>query len=95
MTALAEVSDTVSETATQETIYVSQSEWRVLTAFLHDGGSNETVARRLCCSQETVKTHMRRLLAKTGCDTRSSLAVAVLRGHVHVQPSPSRRWRWH
>lgn len=44
---------------------------------LVDGLSNEEIAERLCLSASTVKTHMRHLLEKTGCENRTQLALAA------------------
>lgn len=39
------------------------------------GASNAEIAERLCVSVHTVRTHVKHLLAKTGFDTRTQLAV--------------------
>jgi len=61
-------------------------EIEVLGNFLKDGADNETVARRMKpeLSVETVRTHMRRIYAKTAQATRAGLALAVLRGEVTI-----------
>lgn len=44
---------------------------------LADGGTNRAIATALCCGERTVETHIRRILAKTDCASRSEL-VALL-----------------
>lgn len=44
---------------------------------LVDGLSNEEIAGRLCLAPSTIKTHMRHLLEKTGCENRTQLALAA------------------
>lgn len=39
------------------------------------GASNSIIAQRLCMSENTVKTHIRHLLEKTGCENRTELAI--------------------
>lgn len=63
-------------------VFLTPSEWRVFTAFLKDGCDNSTLALRCGRSLDTVKTHMRVILGKAGCSTRSELAVAVLRNYI-------------
>lgn len=66
-------------------------EWDVLTELCRDGADNRSIARRLFVSEDTVKTHVKHLLAKGGYRTRTELAVAVLRQEhalaVRVHPS--------
>lgn len=44
---------------------------------MKDGADNETIARRLGLSLDTIKTHMRRLMYKVGVGSRTALVVAV------------------
>ena len=79
----------------QLTIELTPAEYRVLTAFLHDGASNPTLARRLGINIMTVKSHLGQIMRRSGVETRAGLAVAVARGHVrfvqrkrrHVPPA--------
>jgi len=48
------------------------------------GGTNMQIARQLCVSEDTVKTHMKRLLERTGSATRSELLVAHFRGRIRL-----------
>lgn len=70
---------------------LTEQEARVAFAFLHDGATNEIVARRVGINIETVKTYMRRLLEKTGTDNRAAFAVIVLTGGVVLRgPIPKK-----
>jgi len=51
---------------------LTPAEQRVLSA-LGRGGSNRSIAAELHLSPRTVESHMSRLLAKTGCRSRSQL----------------------
>lgn len=44
---------------------------------LVDGLSNDEIAERMCLAPTTVKTHMRHLIEKTGCENRTQLALAA------------------
>ena len=67
------------------TVYASPAQLRVLRALLIDGCDNETIARRVGCGVQTVKTHLKWWYRVTGCPDRASLCVAVLREHVVPQ----------
>ncbi|WP_245930274.1 helix-turn-helix transcriptional regulator [Allonocardiopsis opalescens] len=48
---------------------------REVAALVVDGLTNQQVAQRLFISTETVKKHLTRILAETGCTSRTQLAV--------------------
>lgn len=48
---------------------------REVLALLVSGVSNKTIAEKLNLSVDTVKYHLKNLLSKTGCRTRTELAV--------------------
>jgi DNA-binding NarL/FixJ family response regulator len=52
---------------------------REILQLLADGMSNADVARRLVISQETVKSHVRHILAKLEADTRTHAVAIALR----------------
>jgi DNA-binding NarL/FixJ family response regulator len=52
---------------------------REILKLLADGMSNADVARRLVISQETVKSHVRHILAKLEADTRTQAVAIALR----------------
>jgi DNA-binding NarL/FixJ family response regulator len=52
---------------------------REILQLLADGMSNADVARRLVISQETVKSHVRHILAKLEADTRTQAVAIALR----------------
>jgi DNA-binding NarL/FixJ family response regulator len=72
-------------------VALTPAERRVLEAFLTDGCDNATLARRLGCAHETVKSHLRAVLRATGCPDRAALAVALLRGRVAIRTRPTHR----
>jgi DNA-binding NarL/FixJ family response regulator len=63
-------------------LVVSASERRVLEAFMFDGSDNETIARRLSLTSDTVRTHLRNIYARAGIHTRTELALAIERQQV-------------
>ena len=65
-------------------IILTSREMAVLNELMQDGASNRVIGRRLYCSEDTVKTHLKRIYAKTGCHERASLVVALFRKHIVV-----------
>jgi DNA-binding NarL/FixJ family response regulator len=57
---------------------LTQREREVLRA-LADGLSNEEIGRRLFISPETVRTHVRKAMAKLDADTRTQAVATALR----------------
>lgn len=49
---------------------------------LISGASNKTIAERMNLSVDTVKYHLKNLLKKTGCQTRTELAVKACRSGI-------------
>jgi hypothetical protein len=77
-------------------IYLTPIERRVLGALTFDGAQNDLIAARVGLSPDTVKTHMRSILAKANKAlgytspeatrlTRTSLCVKLLKRHLAVQ----------
>lgn len=67
--------------------------WReidVLRELLMDGADNCTIGRRLHLSEDTIKTHFRRVFAKVEVPSRAALAVALLRREIVVFDPNSR-----
>jgi DNA-binding NarL/FixJ family response regulator len=54
-------------------------EWDVLRELCRDGADNRLIGRRLFVTEDTVKTHVKNILRKARMNTRTQLAVAVLR----------------
>lgn len=63
-------------------VMVTEREAQVAYALIYDGAQNDIIARRLRIELDTVKSHMKALLRKTGLDNRTALAVAILREDV-------------
>lgn len=74
-------------------VRLTPGEFRVARAFLFDGCSNWTIARRLQRSEDTVKTHMKHLMHKVDVRYRSELAVRFWSGRVDLSSptNPSMR----
>jgi DNA-binding CsgD family transcriptional regulator len=58
---------------------LSPREQELLDCFLIDGAGNAELAARFGISEESVKRHFSTLFCKTGCHSRSELAVRMLR----------------
>lgn len=67
---------------TPRPLIVSPGQAKVLREFLRDGATNKVIGQRLFVTEDTVKTHMKRLFEKAGVHDRAALAVAVLRGQI-------------
>lgn len=67
-------------------VRVTAAEWRVVTAFLRDGGSNRDIAHRIGLAEDTVKSHFKSILAATSQPHRTALVVALWRGRVRIVP---------
>lgn len=59
----------------------TEREQEVLVQLI-SGASNKTIAERMNLSVDTVKYHLKNLLSKTGCQTRTELAVKVCRSGI-------------
>jgi DNA-binding NarL/FixJ family response regulator len=53
-----------------------------LAHLVHDGLTNREIANVLIVSPKTVEVYLSRLFAKTGCESRVDLAVAVSEGRI-------------
>jgi two-component system response regulator DevR len=67
------------------TIRPPLGQYRVLVELCRDGATDREIGKRLFLAENTVKTHIKRLLALTGYRSRTELAVAVLRRDVLVE----------
>lgn len=74
-------------------VRISPRELEVLKALMIDGADNPTLARRLGCSYNTVKTHIASLLRKTNTPNRTALALEYLRGQVVIEVEKWDGWR--
>jgi DNA-binding CsgD family transcriptional regulator len=65
-------------------IRATYRQYTVLRALLFDGASNAQIAQRLFLTEDTVKTHMRRIFDLLGVRDRQGVAIAVWSGAVDV-----------
>lgn len=65
-------------------VAVTRREFDVASALLRTGAGNAAIGRKLYLSEDTVKTHMKSLLQRTGATTRTELIVAVFRGRIQL-----------
>ena len=66
-------------------IVLSPAEIAVLDELLRDGPGNREIGKRLHLAEDTVKTHFRKIMAKTGTQTRTELAVRIMRDHYRIE----------
>lgn len=66
----------------------------ILGHLLVDGPSNLTIARKIRRAEDTVKTHMRRILARSGMPNRVALVIGILRDDIYVLDTDGRRVRF-
>lgn len=62
-----------------ELLACTPREWDVLVELCTDGSDNETIARRLQISRDTVNTHVRAMMRKANLPSRTALALAVVK----------------
>ena len=67
-----------SSAATEKMVILTQREREVLR-LLSDGNSNEEIGKELFISPETVRTHVRKAMAKLDADTRTQAVATALR----------------
>lgn len=73
-------------------IVLPQRMLEVFFEVVEDGADNQTIAKRLFVSVDTVKTHLARVLKRADCRTRTELVARWYRGQITVIP-PSSPWR--
>lgn len=64
---------------------VTPAQRAVVVELARDGAPNHVIARRLGIDIETVKTHLRRAMAASGCTSRTALVAALLHGEVRLR----------
>ena len=77
-----------------EWISLTKKEYEVLSVFLEIGGTNKQIGDRLHNSEDTIKSHMKALLIKTGCSSRTQLAVLTLKGYLRLYPRKEGKDSW-
>lgn len=79
-----EISNDIASYATGDGL--SEREVEVLT-WVAEGSSNKVVAARLGITEDTVKNHMRAILAKLGATDRThAVTIAIRRGFLDLRP---------
>lgn len=66
------------------TVSVSRRQYSVLRALLFDGASNREIAGRLFLTEDTIKTHMRRIFERLCVRDRVGACIAVWSGTTDV-----------
>lgn len=66
-------------------VEVTQRQYEVVYQLIYDGADNETIARRMRIKTGTVNDHMKAILKAAGFCNRTELAVAMLKGEVHMK----------
>jgi len=74
--------------STLREVEVTFREYDIAQELLRTGGTNTEIGKRLFLSEDTVKSHMKKLLLRTGASTRSELIVAVFRRRVKLIAKP-------
>lgn len=63
---------------------------KVIGEITRDGPINAVIAERLGIAEDTVKSHIKAALRAVGCDNRTALVCALLRGQVKVRVEDNR-----
>lgn len=66
-------------------VRVTPQQRAVIGELTRDGADNATIAMRLYITEDTVKTHLKRAMARVGADNRTHLVTLLLRGHVALE----------
>jgi len=69
----------VTEVSERPTVIITPAQRKVLDELLRTGGGDRQIGQALYLTENTVKTHMRELMQRTGSRTRTELAVRVMR----------------
>lgn len=69
-------------------VQVTFREYDVANELVKTGGSNAEIGKALYLSEDTVKSHMKKLLLRTGQKTRAELIVAHYRGRIRLAARP-------
>lgn len=65
-------------------VEVTAREWEVLAELVIDGQGNKVLGQRLFITEDTVKSHVKHLMKKTGTTTRTHLALVVAKRQVVI-----------
>lgn len=65
---------------------VTLREYDVASEILKTGASNRAIGRKLYLSEDTIKSHVKKLLQRTGAETRTEFVVAVYRDRIRLDP---------
>ena len=100
-----ELADVIERTLAGESVYpvrvpaarfgqttnydITEAEWRVLRLLI-DSVDNADIARKLCLSEATVRTHIAHVLNKTGYRNKQQLSIAIIDSKFVIPPLDSR-----
>ena len=65
-------------------VTITPGQAKVLREFMRDGASNAEIATRMFLAEDTVKAHMKQIMRRTGCVSRTALAIDLFRQRVTV-----------
>lgn len=74
-----------------DVVVITPKQRAVVGELARDGADNATIAARLHISMGTVARHLTDVMAATGCPTRTSLVVELLRGRLQLRTVDGRR----
>lgn len=63
---------------------LTRREIDVLRELLEDGAENKIIGKRLYLTEDTIKTHMRKIMRKARAANRTELVVSILRREIFV-----------
>lgn len=84
------MTDTLTE---PRVVIVTPRQRAVIGELARDGADNKTIALRLGVVEDTIKSHVKHVIAATGADNRTHLVCLLLRGHVQLRVEDNRNWR--
>lgn len=72
-------------------LWITSRQWDVLRELLRDGAQNSEIAQRLFLSEDTVKTHFRRIQKLAKYKNRTELAIKICCDQI-ILHKPRRSW---
>lgn len=69
----------------QQVVWLTYAEARVLRALMRGNTLPASLAVELFSTENTIKTHLKHILKKSGCCDRVSLVLAIERGRIVIR----------